>query len=136
MPGRLPERTPVPVLGPRRAPGAVPGPTSGPAAGTASGPVTGTAMSRPAGSAMSRQAGDELAGGTGSSAGRGRRALMLAVCCMSLFMVGLDNTIVNVGLPSIGRDLHAGVSGLQWTIAAYTIVARVLLNLDETITKE
>src|ERR1700683_236690 len=48
---------------------------------------------------------------------RARRALMLAVCCLSLFMVGLDNTIVNVGLPSIGRDLHAGVSGLQWTIA-------------------
>src|SRR5260370_39444110 len=43
-------------------------------------------------------------------AGRGRRALMLAVCCMSLFMVGLDNTIVNGGLPAIGRDLHAGVS--------------------------
>src|ERR1700722_19674223 len=57
----------------------------------------------------------------------GRRALMLAVCCMSLFMVGLDNTIVNVGLPSIGRDLHAGVSGLQWTVAAYTITLAALL---------
>jgi EmrB/QacA subfamily drug resistance transporter len=52
---------------------------------------------------------------------------MLAVCCMSLFMVGLDNTIVNVGLPSIGRSLHAGVSGLQWTVAAYTIVLASLL---------
>jgi EmrB/QacA subfamily drug resistance transporter len=52
---------------------------------------------------------------------------MLAVCCMSLFMVGLDNTIVNVGLPSIGRTLHAGVSGLQWTVAAYTIVLAALL---------
>ena len=41
---------------------------------------------------------------------------MLGVCCISLFMVGLDNTIVNVGLPSIGRDLHAGISGLQWTV--------------------
>src|SRR6202167_3956707 len=60
---------------------------------------------------------------------RGRRALLLAVCCMSLFMVGLDNTIVNVGLPSIGRDLHAGVSGLQWTVAAYTIVLAALLML-------
>src|ERR1700744_3392287 len=57
----------------------------------------------------------------------GRRALMLAVCCMSLFMVGLDNTIVNVGLPAIGHDLHAGVSGLQWTVAAYTIVLAALL---------
>ena len=52
---------------------------------------------------------------------------MLAVCCMSLFMVGLDNTIVNVGLPSIGHSLHAGVSGLQWTIAAYTITLAGLL---------
>jgi EmrB/QacA subfamily drug resistance transporter len=60
---------------------------------------------------------------------RGRRVLLLAVCCMSLFMVGLDNTIVNVGLPSIGRDLHAGVSGLQWTVAAYTVVLAALLML-------
>jgi EmrB/QacA subfamily drug resistance transporter len=52
---------------------------------------------------------------------------MLAVCCMSLFMVGLDNTIVNVGLPSIGSTLHAGVSGLQWTVASYTIVLAGLL---------
>ena len=58
---------------------------------------------------------------------RGRRTVVLAVCCLSLFMVGLDNTIVNVGLPSIGRDLHAGVSGLQWTIAAYTITLAALL---------
>jgi EmrB/QacA subfamily drug resistance transporter len=57
----------------------------------------------------------------------GRRALMLGICCMSLFMVGLDNTIVNVGLPAIGHDLHAGVSGLQWTIAAYTIALAALL---------
>jgi EmrB/QacA subfamily drug resistance transporter len=60
---------------------------------------------------------------------RGRRGLLLAVCCISLFMVGLDNTIVNVGLPSIGRDLHTGVSGLQWTVAAYTIVLAALLML-------
>jgi EmrB/QacA subfamily drug resistance transporter len=59
--------------------------------------------------------------------GRGRRALLLAICCMSLFMVGLDNTIVNVGLPSIGRDLHAGVAGLQWVVAAYTITLAALL---------
>src|ERR1700678_2965480 len=65
--------------------------------------------------------------GTGTALGSGRRALMLAVCCMSLFMVGLDNTIVNVGLPAIGRSLHAGASGLQWTIAAYTIVLAALL---------
>jgi EmrB/QacA subfamily drug resistance transporter len=52
---------------------------------------------------------------------------------MSLFMVGLDNTIVNVGLPSIGKDLHAGISGLQWTMAAYTIVLAGLLMFSGAI---
>jgi EmrB/QacA subfamily drug resistance transporter len=59
-----------------------------------------------------------------------RRLLILAICCMSLFIVGLDVTIVNVALPSIGRDLHAGVSGLQWTIDAYTLVLASLLMLS------
>ena len=49
---------------------------------------------------------------------------------MSLFIVGLDSTIVNVALPSIGRELHASVSGLQWTIAAYTLVLASLLMLS------
>ena len=52
---------------------------------------------------------------------RGRRGLILGICCTSLFLTGLDTTIVNVALPSIGRDLHAPVSGLQWTVAAYTV---------------
>ncbi|MBV9094744.1 MAG: MFS transporter [Streptosporangiaceae bacterium] len=67
------------------------------------------------------------ADGARGATGHGRRALLLGVCCMSLFMVGLDNTIVNVGLPAIGRQLHAGVSGLQWTVAAYTITLAALL---------
>jgi EmrB/QacA subfamily drug resistance transporter len=46
---------------------------------------------------------------------------------MSLFIVGLDSTIVNVALPSISRELHAPVSGLQWTIDAYTLVLASLL---------
>ena len=52
---------------------------------------------------------------------------MLGICCLSLFIVGLDSTIVNVALPSIGRDLHSSVSGLQWTIDAYTLVLASLL---------
>ena len=56
--------------------------------------------------------------------------LVLAICCMSLFIVGLDVTIVNVALPSIGHELHAGVSGLQWTIDAYTLVLASLLMLS------
>src|SRR5260370_528002 len=46
---------------------------------------------------------------------------------MSLFIVGLDSTIVNVALPSIGRELHASVSGVQWTIDAYALVLASLL---------
>jgi EmrB/QacA subfamily drug resistance transporter len=48
---------------------------------------------------------------------------------MSLFIVGLDNTILNVALPSIRSDLGASVSGLQWTTDAYTLVLAGLLML-------
>jgi EmrB/QacA subfamily drug resistance transporter len=58
---------------------------------------------------------------------RRRRLLVLAICCMSLFIVGLDSTIVNVALPSISRELHAPISGLQWVIDAYTLVLASLL---------
>ncbi|MFI6908066.1 MFS transporter [Nonomuraea sp. NPDC050394] len=58
-----------------------------------------------------------------------RRMLVLAICCTSLFIVGLDNTIVNIALPSIRRDLHASLSGLQWIIDAYTVVLASLLML-------
>jgi EmrB/QacA subfamily drug resistance transporter len=61
---------------------------------------------------------------------RRRRVLILAICCMSLLIVGLDNTIVNVALPSIGRELHTTVSGLQWTVDAYTLVLASLLMLS------
>ena len=59
-----------------------------------------------------------------------RQYLVLAICCLSLFIVGLDATIVNVALPSIGRELHAPVSGLQWTIDAYSLVLASLLMLS------
>ncbi len=55
--------------------------------------------------------------------------LVLAICCMSLFIVGLDVTVVNVALPSIQRELHASVSGLQWVVAAYSLVLASLLML-------
>ncbi|MGD0374211.1 MAG: MFS transporter [Streptosporangiaceae bacterium] len=60
----------------------------------------------------------------------GRRMVILAICCMSLLIVGLDVTIVNIALPSIQRELHAPVSGLQWTIDAYTLVLASLLMLS------
>jgi EmrB/QacA subfamily drug resistance transporter len=48
--------------------------------------------------------------------------LILVICCMSLLIVGIDGTIVNVALPAIRRDLHASLSGLQWSVDAYTLV--------------
>jgi EmrB/QacA subfamily drug resistance transporter len=53
---------------------------------------------------------------------RRRRLLILALCCSSMVVVVMDISIVNVALPAIGRDLHASLSGLQWTIDAYTLV--------------
>jgi EmrB/QacA subfamily drug resistance transporter len=49
---------------------------------------------------------------------------------MSLFIVGLDATIVNIALPALREDLGASVSGLQWTIDAYTLVLASLLVLS------
>ncbi|MFC9248069.1 MFS transporter [Streptomyces sp. NPDC057136] len=56
-----------------------------------------------------------------------RRWTVLAVCCLSMFLVGLDTTIVNVGLPAIGQGLGIGTRGLQWTVDAYTLVLASLL---------
>ena len=61
---------------------------------------------------------------------RKRRLLVVAVCSLSLFIVGIDNTIVNVALPVIQRDLHAPLSGLQWTVDAYILVIASFLMLS------
>ncbi|MCB0829056.1 MAG: MFS transporter [Solirubrobacterales bacterium] len=55
---------------------------------------------------------------------------MLAICCTSLLIIGMDATIVNVALPSIQSDLGASVSGLQWAVASYTMVLASLLILS------
>ncbi|TYC11522.1 MFS transporter [Actinomadura syzygii] len=59
-----------------------------------------------------------------------RRMAVLAICCMSLLIVSLDNTILNVALPTLQDDFHSSVSGLQWTIDAYLIVLASLLILS------
>ena len=56
-----------------------------------------------------------------------RRWWTLAAMCFALFMVMLDNTVVNVALPSIQRDLHTSVAGLEWTVNAYMLAFGVLL---------
>jgi len=61
---------------------------------------------------------------------RDRRWVTLAVLCVSLLIVSLDNTILNVALPAIVRDLHASSTQLQWIVDAYAIVlAGLLLSL-------
>lgn len=46
---------------------------------------------------------------------------VLAIACLAQFMVVLDVSIVNVALPSIGRDLHYSATGLQWVVNAYVL---------------
>ncbi|HEY7143764.1 MAG TPA: DHA2 family efflux MFS transporter permease subunit [Streptosporangiaceae bacterium] len=60
---------------------------------------------------------------------RRRQRLVLAICCASIVVVVMDISIVNVALPAIRRDLHASVSGLQWTVDAYTLVLASFLVL-------
>jgi EmrB/QacA subfamily drug resistance transporter len=56
-----------------------------------------------------------------------RRWWALGAMCFALFMIMLDNTVVNVALPSIQRGLHASTSSLEWTVNAYTLSFAVLL---------
>ena len=58
-----------------------------------------------------------------------RRWWILAVLCLSVLLVVVDNTIVNVALPTVSRDLHASTSALQWVVDAYTLSFAGLLLL-------
>ncbi len=51
----------------------------------------------------------------------------LAAVAIGLFMIMLDNTVVNVALPSIGRDLKIGISQLEWVVTGYALVFAALL---------
>jgi EmrB/QacA subfamily drug resistance transporter len=66
----------------------------------------------------------------GGGIDRRRRLIVLAACSLSLFIVSMDVTIVNVALPSIQHDFHASLSGLQWVIDAYVLVVASLLLLS------
>lgn len=59
-----------------------------------------------------------------------RKYLVLGICCMSLLIVSMDTTIINVALPSISEDFGAPISGLQWTIDAYVVVLASFLLLS------
>ena len=56
-----------------------------------------------------------------------RKWWTLGAMCFALFMVMLDNTVVNVALPSIQREIHAGISELEWVINGYTLTFAVLI---------
>jgi EmrB/QacA subfamily drug resistance transporter len=58
-----------------------------------------------------------------------KRGVILATCCLSLLVVSMDATVVNVALPAIRKDLGASLSGLQWVVDAYTIVLASFLIL-------
>jgi EmrB/QacA subfamily drug resistance transporter len=63
-----------------------------------------------------------------SSAADDRRPkLILITACLALFVSTLDNTVVNVALPSIGSSLRAGTVALQWVVASYVLVRGCLL---------
>jgi EmrB/QacA subfamily drug resistance transporter len=56
-----------------------------------------------------------------------RRWIVLGVMCLSLLLIVMDNTIVNVALPTLQRDLDASTTQLQWVVDAYILVFAGLL---------
>jgi DHA2 family multidrug resistance protein-like MFS transporter len=77
-----------------------------------------------------------MAAAAGAGARR-RRWWILSVLCLSVLLVVVDNTIVNVALPTMSRQLSASTQGLQWIVDAYTLVFAGLLlvggNLGDRI---
>jgi EmrB/QacA subfamily drug resistance transporter len=59
-----------------------------------------------------------------------RKGIILVSCCLSLLIVSMDATIVNVAIPNIRADLRATASQLQWVIDIYTLVLASLLLLS------
>src|SRR5205814_8357240 len=55
------------------------------------------------------------------------KILVLLTMCFALFMVMLDNTVVNVALPTMEKSLNTGVSGLQWIVDGYVLALASLL---------
>jgi MFS family permease len=76
---------------------------------------------------MTLEHGGSVIDGTWHAEGYERRWWILAVLCLSLLVIGLDNTILNVALPTLVRDLHATDSQLQWIVDSYILVFAGLL---------
>ena len=56
-----------------------------------------------------------------------RKWLTLAAVAFGLFMIMLDNTVVNVALPTMEKDLHVKLSQLEWVVTAYALTFAALL---------
>ena len=60
-------------------------------------------------------------------AAENRKWWTLGAVSFGLFMIMLDNTVVNVALPSIQRDLNIGISELEWVVNGYALTFAVLM---------
>src|SRR3974390_3030214 len=69
----------------------------------------------------------ENVGGPAEGQGSPRGWLILPVLCLSVFLVVVDNTIVNVALPTLNRTLGASITSLQWIVDAYSLAFAGLL---------
>jgi hypothetical protein len=67
---------------------------------------------------------------TTTKAGSSQRSLVLAIMTLEQFMVIVDSTIVQVALPSIGREFGVSVNGLQWIVTAYGLALAGFLMLS------
>jgi EmrB/QacA subfamily drug resistance transporter len=62
-----------------------------------------------------------------------RPVLVLAICCLSLLIIGIDSTIVTIALPALRRDLHASLTSAQWAVDAYQLPLGALLLLSGSV---
>jgi len=65
--------------------------------------------------------------------GDARGKWVIAAAVLGSGMAGVDATVVNIALPALGRDLHAGFDGLQWTINGYTLALASLILLGGSL---
>ena len=65
--------------------------------------------------------------------GSGPARWVLLATVLGSGMVFLDGTVVNIAIPAIGRDLHAGIAGVQWVLDVYLVVLSALLLLGGSL---
>ena len=62
-----------------------------------------------------------------------RKSLVLAICCISMVVVVMDISIVNVALPAIRSDVHGGLAQQQWIVEAYLLSLSSLILVGGSI---